>query len=142
MSRTQTVVQEPAIPFLLRVLYFFLFGWEAAGIWILIAWFLNLTIVGLPVGLWMLHRVPQVLTLRPVKQVTVTSGQGEEAWTSVRGLPQPAWPLRLVYFLLIGWWLSLLWALVAWVASVTIIGLPLAIWMFGRLPAVTTLMRT
>jgi len=142
MGRTETVVQEPAIPFLLRVLYFFLFGWEATGVWILIAWFFNLTIVGLPVGVWMLHRVPQVLTLRPIKQVVVTSGHGEQVWTSVRGLSQLAWPLRLVYFLLIGWWLSLLWALVAWVFSVTIIGLPLAIWMFDRLPTVTTLQRT
>lgn len=142
MSRNQTVVQEPAIPFLLRVLYFFLFGWEAAGVWILIAWFLNLTIVGLPVGLWMLHRVPQVLTLRPMKQMTVALGEGEQVRVVVRSLPQLAWPLRLVYFLLVGWWLSLLWALGAWIVSVTIIGLPLAIWMFNQLPAVTTLQRT
>ena len=64
MSRTTAVVQEPSIPFLIRVLYFFLFGWWATGVWILAAWFLNLTIVGLPLGLWMLNRVPQVLTLR------------------------------------------------------------------------------
>jgi hypothetical protein len=33
MSRTTAVVQEPGIPLLLRIIYFFLFGWWAAGIW-------------------------------------------------------------------------------------------------------------
>ena len=53
------------MPLLLRILYFFLFGWWATGVWINVAWFLNATIIGLPLGLWMLNRVPQVLTLRP-----------------------------------------------------------------------------
>ena len=141
MSRVEAVVQEPGIPLLLRVLYFFLFGWWATGMWIIVAWFLNVTIIGLPVGLWMLNRVPQVLTLRPIKQVVVTHdlGGGVEAYT--KGLAQHAWPIRLLYFVLIGWWFSLLWAVVAWVISATVIGLPVGIWMFNRLPAVTTLMR-
>jgi uncharacterized membrane protein YccF (DUF307 family) len=50
--------------------------------------------------------------------------------------------LRLAYFVLVGWWLSFLWSNVAWVVSATVIGLPLGIWMFNRLPALTTLMRT
>ena len=62
---------EPGVPLLLRILYFFLFGWWATGVWINVAWFLNATIIGLPLGVWMLNRVPQVLTLRPTRQVVV-----------------------------------------------------------------------
>lgn len=138
MSRTKAVVQEPGVPLLLRILYFFLFGWWATGVWVNVAWFLNATIVGLPLGVWMLNRVPQVLTLRPVKQVVVM----DRAHIHTTGLPQHTWPLRLVYFVLMGWWLSLVWSNLAWVICATVIGLPLGIWMFNRLPALTTLMRT
>lgn len=130
------------MPLLLRILYFFLFGWWATGVWINVAWFLNVTIIGLPLGLWMLNRVPQVLTLRPMRQILVVSDSNE--WVQIRtaGLPQHPWLLRLLYFVLIGWWLSLLWSNVAWAVCATVIGLPVGIWMFNRLPALTTLMRT
>jgi uncharacterized membrane protein YccF (DUF307 family) len=142
MSRTQTILQEPGLPLLLRIIYFFLFGWWAAGVWINVAWFLNAIILGLPLGLWMLNRVPQVLTLRPFKQLVVTTAT--ESGTTLRAgsLPQRSWLARAFYFVLIGWWLSFLWSNVAWAISLTVIGLPLAIWMFNRLPGITTLMRT
>ncbi|MGQ9599742.1 MAG: YccF domain-containing protein [Anaerolineae bacterium] len=142
MGQTSTVVQEVSIPLVLRILYFFLFGWWATGIWINVAWFLNLTIIGLPVGLWMLNRAPQVLTLRPMKQLLVADVRASEVQVRTEGLPQHPWLLRFFYFVLIGWWLSLLWANVAWVLAATVIGLPLAIWMLNRLPVITTLMRT
>jgi uncharacterized membrane protein YccF (DUF307 family) len=141
MTRTQTTVQQPGMPLLLRILYFFLFGWWATGVWINIAWALNATIVGLAVGLWMLNRVPQVLTLQPYKQLLVAPVAG--SWSAqTSGLPQRSWLARLLYFVLIGWWLSFLWSNVAWAISLTVVGLPLAIWMFNRVPALTTLMRT
>ncbi len=142
MSR-KNVVSEPGVPLLLRILYFFLFGWWATGVWINVAWLLNATVVGLPLGLWMLNRVPQVLTLRPMKQLLVVDGE-RRGGVRVRatGLPQHPWPFRLLYFVLIGWWLSFLWSNAAWIVSATVIGLPLGIWMFNRLPALTTLMRT
>jgi len=130
------------VPLLLRILYFFLFGWWATGVWINIAWFLNITVIGLPLGLWMLNRVPQVLTLRPMPQMVVASDGGDRFEMRTTGLPQRPWPLRLLYFVLVGWWLSLLWSNAAWVLCATVIGLPLGIWMFNRLPALTTLMRT
>jgi uncharacterized membrane protein YccF (DUF307 family) len=142
MSRRQ-VVEGPHVPLLLRILYFFLFGWWATGVWINLAWLLNATIIGLPLGVWMLNRVPQVLTLRPTRQIVMTDfSRGEQVYVRTAGLPQHSWLLRLIYFLLIGWWLSLLWANAAWVISATIIGLPLGIWMFNRVPALTTLMRS
>lgn len=142
MSRTEAVVREPGVPLLLRIIYFFLFGWWATGVWINVAWFLNVIIVGLPLGLWMLNRVPQVLTLRPTRQVVVAYERGERVEVRTSGLPQRSFLLRALYFVLVGWWLSLLWANGAWAISATVIGLPLGIWMFNRLPALTTLMRT
>lgn len=49
--------------------------------------------------------------------------------------------VRAVYVLLVGWWLSLVWANVAAVLAVTVVGLPVAFWLFNRLPFVTSLYR-
>ena len=142
MIESRSVVRERGVPWLLRILYFFLFGWWATGIWINAAWILNLSIIGLPLGLWMLNRVPQVLTLRPQRQVILAQKRGEVVALRTVGIPQRPWPLRVLYFVLIGWWLSFLWSNLAWVVCATVIGLPLGIWMFNRLPMLTTLMRT
>ena len=134
--------QSEAPPLLLRVIYFLLFGWWFTGVWINAAWIFNVTIIGLPLGLWMIDRVPQVLTLSPMSGVLQTTVRdGQIVVVSRAGLPQLSWLIRLVYFVFVGWWFSLLWSNVAWIISATIIGLPFGIWMFHRLPGVTTLMR-
>lgn len=125
------------LPFILRVIWFFVLGWELTGAWILIAWILNATIIGLPLGLWMINRVPQVLTLKAeAGDYEFDPATGKSRYVSAG---QPAWPLRAAYFVLIGWWFSLLWAAAAWLLCVTIIGLPPGILMLHALPRVTTL---
>jgi uncharacterized membrane protein YccF (DUF307 family) len=57
------------------------------------------------------------------------------------GQGQRSLAVRAVYFVVVGWWLSWLWANVAAFLAVTIIGLPVALWMFNRLPYVTSLYR-
>ena len=47
--------------------------------------------------------------------------------------------VRTIYFLCIGWWLGLLWAILALVLCATIIGAPMGFVMFNQLPAVLTL---
>lgn len=127
------------VPFLLRVIWFFLFGWELTAAWIFIAWALNLTIIGLPLGLWMIDRVPQVLTLKSRSGAWVANGKtGDVHFEGVRQTP---FLLRAIYFLLIGWWFSLVWAIVAYVLCLTIIGAPLGIPMLQALPLITTLHR-
>ena len=136
---TAKKVRQPVkqVPFLLRVIWFFLLGWELAGAWILIAWILNATIIGLPVGLWMINRVPQVLTLKAQSGAyELDMATGKTQFVSAR---QPLWLVRALYFVLIGWWFSLLWAGVAWLLCITVIGLPLGVLMLHGLPAVTTL---
>jgi uncharacterized membrane protein YccF (DUF307 family) len=142
MERLSTITTQSAPPLILRAIYFLLFGWWFTGIWINLAWVFNVTLIGLPVGLWMLDRTPQVLTLRPMTSALETTFRnGQLVAVRNRGLPQRSWVLRLIYFVFIGWWLSLLWSNVAWLLCATIVGLPLGILMFNYLPAVTTLMR-
>jgi uncharacterized membrane protein YccF (DUF307 family) len=138
----QQVHREPGVPFLLRVLWFILIGWHVTLYWVLAAWLFNLTVIGLPVGLWMLNRVPLVLTLRSQRAYTVTQVDSDGAVRArYRSAPQISWVLRFLYFVLIGWWFSLIWSMLSWLLCVTIIGLPLGVLMLNRLPNVTTLMR-
>jgi uncharacterized membrane protein YccF (DUF307 family) len=139
----KTYVQaENQFPFILRVAWFFLIGWHVTFWWILAAWLLNITIIGMPAGVWMLNRVPLVLTLRVPRGYNVgESRAGDGVEWRYEGVRQHALLLRLAYFILIGWWLSLVWSILAWLLCVVIIGLPLGVWMFNRLPEVTTLMR-
>jgi uncharacterized membrane protein YccF (DUF307 family) len=142
MTTNSYVRESPGFPFILRVLWFIFIGWHVTFWWVLAAWLLNLTIIGMPLGLWMLNRVPLVLTLRTQRTYAVseTRSDGAVEWHT-QGIPQNPFILRAIYFVLIGWWLSLIWSLLGWLLCVTIIGLPLGVLMLNRLPEVTTLMR-
>jgi hypothetical protein len=51
----------------------------------------------------------------------------------------PGLLVRAVWFVFVGWWLSAIVSAIAWVALVTIIGIPLGIWLINRIPTVITL---
>jgi uncharacterized membrane protein YccF (DUF307 family) len=142
MMSTVVAREEHGLPFLVRVAWFIVVGWHVTLYWILVAWLLNVSIIGLPLGLWMLNRAPIVLTLRaPRNYVVARIEGGQVVGTGYQGVAQHGLLVRLLYFVLIGWWFSLAWSLVAWLLSVSIVGLPLGVWMLNRLPEVTTLMR-
>ena len=127
---------------LVRFIWWLLVGWWASGIVIGIAWLALVTIVGIPIGIWLINRLPSVLTLRPrTRQWSV--GQDAEGRTiMVEGSrTQTAWQIRGLWFLLIGWWASGLWMMIAWLISLTLIGLPVALLMFNRTPFVASLYR-
>jgi uncharacterized membrane protein YccF (DUF307 family) len=128
---------------LVRVLWFIFIGWWLGLIWALLAWFFNLTIIGLPLGLAMINNIPQIMTLRPARVYTVLETRNGEQVIRQRPLEQHPFLLRALYFLVIGFWLSLVWMLLAWLISLVTLGLafPLSFWMFNRVPAVTTLAR-
>jgi len=58
-------------------------------------------------------------------------------------LPPHPFLLRALYFILIGWWFSAIWLILAWLLTGLSLGLglPLAFWMFDQVPAITTLAR-
>lgn len=122
---------------LLRVIWFVLVGWWLTGILSAAAWALNATIIGLPLGLWIINRLPLLATLRPIES-TFLIVDGEAAPAT----KQHAFLLRALYFLLIGWWFSGIWMAAAYILLLTIIGMPAAFWMYNRIGAVTTLFRS
>jgi uncharacterized membrane protein YccF (DUF307 family) len=123
---------------LIRAVYFILFGWWFSGIWAVIAWVLCMTIIGLPFGLYMLNRLPQVVTLKPSCSDLVLTRTGQVVKRDVAQVP---FLLRAIYFVLIGWWLSAIWLAIAWAFHVSIIGMVIGFWMFDRVPALITLSR-
>jgi uncharacterized membrane protein YccF (DUF307 family) len=138
MQSQPVIVRQSGPGLLVRALYFILFGLWFSGIWAAVAWVLCVTIIGLPFGLWMLNRLPQVVTLKPSRSdlVLTTTGHVLE-----RNVPQAPFLLRALYFLLIGWWLSAVWIAVAWALCASIIGMVIGFWMFDRVPAIITLAR-
>ena len=123
---------------LVRAVYFLLVGWWATGIWLGVAWLLNLTIIGIPLGIKLINQVPLVLSLkrRPIAVTADATGRITES-----SRPQRSLLLRAVYFLFVGWWASGVWLGLAYLASLSIVGLPLAVWMYGKLPFVVSLYR-
>lgn len=139
---TDTLVHDSGQHSLLvRALWYLFIGWWASGTWLGIAWLLNLTVIGLPLGIKMINLVPTVLSLRRQRTTTIIDRDGDDIDHTVTGPDQYNLLVRAAYFLLIGWWASAIWMFVAWIASLTIIGLPVAIWMYNRLPYLTSLYR-
>ena len=140
---TPVNVPNPGPGCLVRGLYFIFVGSWLGLFWILAAWFLNLTIIGLPLGLAMINRIPQVMTLKPVRVQTTVEVKDGAPVVRQTALKQPPFLLRAIYFIAIGFWFSLIWMLLAWIFTTLTLGfgLPLAFWMFDRVPCVTTLAR-
>jgi len=136
-----SIEQEDSGPGLIfRGIYFLLFGWWASGLWLSIAWILNLSIVGMPLGIKMINKVPKVVSLkdRKIETTVVEDAQGNVT-VSQSTSEQHSLLIRAGYFFLIGWWASGLWMAVAWLLSISIVGLPGAVWMYSRLPFVVSL---
>jgi len=116
--------------FFVRALWFVFVGWWLTPILVNVAWLLNVTIILIPLGIKLINLVPTALTLAEPR--SLEDGDGASQHSLV---------VRAVWFVFVGWWLSWLWANVAAALSLTIIGIPVAIWMFNRLPYVTSLYR-
>jgi uncharacterized membrane protein YccF (DUF307 family) len=123
---------------IIRALWFILLGWGLTGLWLAIAWILNVSVIFLPIGLKMISLTPKVLTLKDIhrKQQIV---DGNLTYTKTN---QTNILFRGLYFLFVGWWASLLWMSIGYLLCLTLIGLPFGIWMLNRLPEVTTLYRS
>jgi uncharacterized membrane protein YccF (DUF307 family) len=123
---------------IIRALWFILLGWGLTGLWLAIAWILNVSVIFLPIGLKMISLTPKVLTLKDIhrKQQIV---DGNLTYTKTN---QTNILFRGLYFLFVGWWASLLWMSIGYQLCITLIGLPYGIWMLNRLPEVTTLYRS
>jgi uncharacterized membrane protein YccF (DUF307 family) len=125
---------DPSI--LIRGIWFFLVGWWLTGTILTVAWALNLTVVGLPIGIKLINYVPKALTL---KSSTSDSDVEEIEIGGSSSSDEPGLVIRGVYFVFIGWWASFIWMGIAYILSLSIVGLPFSIIMFNKLPKVTSL---
>ena len=125
-----------------RAVWFVFVGWWLVGIMSAIAWFAMVTIIGLPLGIYLINHIPTFLTLRPRTthlQWVVDQG-GASRLVEVNRI-QTAWPVRFVWFLFVGWWASALVMVVGWALIVLILTLPLGLWIYNRVPFVASLYR-
>ena len=126
---------------LVSALYFIALGFWVGFLWTVIAWGAMVTILGIPLAIWMINRLPQVIALRepePDIQIKVVGGA---TVIEVGGKkPQrPIW-LRILYFPL-GVVLSAPWMIIAYVLCLTILLMPAGFWMFDKTPTVLSLQR-
>jgi uncharacterized membrane protein YccF (DUF307 family) len=139
---TVIVSQQKGPGCLAQVLWFLFIGWWASQLWIALAWLLMLTVIGIPLAVMMLNKVPKVIALREqTSGATVIKTGGVTVIDASGKAPQHNIMLRAIYFLLIGWWLSALWMEVAYFFCLIIIGLPIGFWMFDKVPGIVSLRR-
>lgn len=126
---------------LIQILWWLFIGWWLGALAMAVAWFLNVTIIGLPFGMAILNNIPMILALQnPTKWFKVVPGQGLPVVTQT-DLPQYSFWLRTAYFIFIGWWWSAIWLATAYFFCFIFIMMPVGFLMFRLTPAMTTLRR-
>ena len=118
---------------LIQFLYFFFIGWWLGALAISLAYFLFVTVIGIPLGIMIINKVPYLMALRETDQVISYAGTVVEQHNFV---------LRALWFLLVGIWLTALWLSLAYFLACTIIAMPIGFWMFDKAPALLTLRRS
>jgi uncharacterized membrane protein YccF (DUF307 family) len=139
---SETVTQGKYGPnFFLRALWYIFIGWWLTGISLAVGYLAGLTVIGLPIAFWIFNRTGTLLTLRPRSQTTRVVETGGTTTVSHQNATQRPLLLRAIWFVLVGWWAALIWMVVSYLISLTIIGIPIGIMMLNRLPGVFTLHR-
>ena len=96
--------ESPEPNLVLRVIWFLFLGWWLSFWAILVAALLQLTIIGIPGGIWVINRLPQIMTLKSSRKLQVTEDQGGVTVVSYGDSEQIKWWIRVIYYVLVGWW--------------------------------------
>lgn len=127
---------------LVRALWFVLVGWWLTLAVSVLAWLAMITIIGLPLGIYLVNHVPTYLTLRPRTKATYwmadPAGGSMLVETDIR---QTAWPIRFIWFLFVGWWASAAAMTIGYLLIVLILTIPLGLWIYNRVPFIASLYR-
>ncbi|MGH2343889.1 MAG: zinc-ribbon domain-containing protein, partial [Chloroflexota bacterium] len=102
------VPPPPAPPLALRAAWYVVAGVVCTLLWIVAAWLVLISVVGRTIAARMLERTPAILTAH-------IAGSRPPAWMTTPVPYRPPYPAprpptspgRVLYFLLIGWWASL-----------------------------------
>jgi uncharacterized membrane protein YccF (DUF307 family) len=128
---------------LVQILWFAFVGWWLGQAWMVVAWVLMVTIIGIPFGVMMLNKLPKVIALRePPREVKISTRRDGSLVKEQVEPEQIHIVVRALYFILVGWWLSALWMEAAYALCLSVIGLPIGFWMFDLVPAILTLRRS
>lgn len=127
---------------LIQILWFAFVGWWLGQAWMIVAWIMMITIIGIPLGVLMLNKLPWIIALRtePVRVRVTKRADGSLVEHDV-AKDQANILLRAIYFVFVGWWLSALWMEAAYALCMSVIGLPIGFWMFDVTPAIVSLKR-
>ncbi|MBF0410273.1 MAG: YccF domain-containing protein [Candidatus Riflebacteria bacterium] len=126
---------------ILRIVWFVFIGLPLGWTCIQIGWFLMLTIIGIPISLWLFGKIPMIMTLQ-LKVEDRYKLNLRENEVFLNNTDQYSMLIRIPYFILIGWWFSYIWINLAYILTATVIGLPFGFWMFNRLPFVVFLTKS
>ena len=126
---------------LVQALWFLFIGWWLGGIAISVAWFLNVTIIGLPLGMALLNNIPKILALQNPERTIRATTDGDTTLYEEALPDQHNFVIRAAFFLLVGWWWSGIWLTIAFFLCGTLILMPVGLKMFRLTPMMTTLRR-
>ena len=140
-SNVVIMAESPEPNLVLRVLWFLFVGWWASFLTIIGAGFLQLTIIGIPAAIWVINRIPQIMTLKSSRKLQAVQNQDGVTVVSYSDRQQLKWWVRTIYYVLVGWWATMLWLIVLWIFGVLIITLPISFWMGGQIGKIQTLRR-
>src|SRR5579859_3894214 len=140
MSQNVVINEGKSPNIILRFLWFILIGWWVGYLVVTVAFFLEAIIIGIPLALFLFDRLPAIMTLKARRRTleVYEDAQGRLQRREL-GPKQHNILLRILYFLLIGWWLSALWITASFAVAATIIGAPVAFWMVDRVPFIGSL---
>jgi uncharacterized membrane protein YccF (DUF307 family) len=84
---------------------------------------------------------PEVVAEAPVAPPPTSTVNDNVQAREVVSVPRqgPGYIVRAIWFVLIGWWLTAIVIVVAYVLALSILGLPFAFYLFNRVPAFLTL---
>ena len=120
---------------ILRLFYFVLIGWWAGLLASFVAYLLCATIIGIPFGVMIFNRLPVIIFMAEPGEACPDGYPHRHVMEELPIL------LRILWFVILGWELGLLALIGGYLCAVTIVGIPLGIWILNRVPLVMTLRR-
>ena len=116
-----------------RLVYFLAIGWWLGLFAVVLAVAFTFTIVLAPLGLTLFNRLPRIVFLREPVEWEL---HGEEA------PPRLPFLLRAIWFVFIGLPIGMLAFSLGYALAFTLVGIPLAVLLFDRVPLLLTLNRS
>ena len=120
---------------IIRFIYFLAIGWWVGLIVSFVSYLLCATIIGLPLGTALLNRMPGLVYLREPGDACPDGYHHRHLQEELPFL------LRVLWFFVIGWSLGFIVIMAGYALALTIIGIPLGIYLLNRVPLVMTLSR-